>query len=618
MTLHRTRGIAARVALFVIFGAVSASLATHASVAPPATQMPTALIDTYGKLPILFESNGGQADPAARFIARGNGYAVYLTQHETVIALSQAGKLDRSASPAAATQTVIGMRFVGAHKNAPLTGERKTESTSNYFLGPDPAHHFTDIPHYGAVRQSGIYPGIDAVFYGNQRQLEYDLIVAPGADPRTVRLAFTGTHKISIDRHGNLVLHGANGNVVQHKPVIYQQPNGHDGERQSIAGRYIKRGREIGFQIAAYDKRLPLIIDPVVSYSTFLGGVKGDGGQAIAVDSAGNAYITGYTASPKFPAANAIDRRIGHNEQDVFISKLNASGTGIVYSTYLGGAKGYDVGNGVAVDASGNAYLTGNTSGTGFPTTTGAYRTSGTAWLAKINAAGNALVYSTYLDVGTANAIAIDAAGNAYITGWTGSTFIATAGSVQPSSASKTGAGNKTSAYVAKVNPTGTGLIYGTYLSGNATDEGRGIAVDQAGNAYVAGVTNSPDFPVLTPIQYYAGRLSVSIFPDHTNAFVTKLNPSGSSLVYSTFLGGSYRDAANAIAVDANGNAHITGTTTSTDFPVVKAFQGSKRNEAPRSSLLRQSQWQRAGLRILSGRRCLPRRRDRWLQSVCW
>ena len=411
MTLHRTRRIAARVALFVFFGAVSASLAAHASVAPPSTAMPTALVDTYGKLPILFESNGGQADPAARFIARGNGYAVYLTQHETVIALSRQSQRDRGAMPPAETQTVIGMRFVGAHLNAPLTGERKTASTSNYFLGPDPAQHFTDIPHYGAVRQSGIYPGIDAVFYGNQRQLEYDLIVAPGADPRAVRLAFTGTHKISIDRHGNLVLHGANGNVVQHKPVIYQQRHGDNGERQSIAGHYVKRGREIGFQIAAYDKRLPLIIDPVVSYSTFLGGVKGDGGQAIAVDSGGNAYITGYTASSKFPAANAIDRRIGHNEQDAFVTKLNASGTAVVYSTYLGGAKGYDAGTSIAVDSAGNAFVAGTTTGTGFPTTTGAYQTAGSSWVAKLNATGNAMLYSTYLTGAKVYGLAIDGTG---------------------------------------------------------------------------------------------------------------------------------------------------------------------------------------------------------------
>ena len=235
-----------------------------------------------------------------------------LTQEETLIALLRPTKARRGPMQATEKEQVIGMRFVGARKDAPIAGEHLADSRSNYFIGADPARHITDIPHYGAVRRSDIYRGIDAVFYGNQRQLEYDLIVAPGADPRAIRLAFTGVGKMAIDSHGNLVLHGTHGQVVQHKPVIYQL---RDAERQPIAGRYIKRGRDIGFHVAAYDKSLPLIIDPVVSYASFLGGVNFDGGQAIAVDSVGNAYITGYTRSPRFPAANAIDRRIGHNEQ---------------------------------------------------------------------------------------------------------------------------------------------------------------------------------------------------------------------------------------------------------------------------------------------------------------
>ena len=576
MTTYCQRGLAARVVLFVFFGVACAS--AIGSVPPSVSLSPNPLVDTYGKLPILFESNRGQADPAARFIARGNGYAVYLTQHETLIALSRQSKLDRGATPSTITQTVIGMRFAGARKSAPLTGERKADSISNYFLGPDPAHHITDVPHYSAVRQSGIYPGIDAVFYGNQRQLEYDLVVAPGADPRAIRLSFTAARKVSIDRAGNLVLQGATGDVIQHKPVIYQEQ---DGERKTVAGSYIKRGREVGFQIAAYDKRLPLIIDPVVSYATFLGGVKNDSGQAIAVDAAGNAYITGYTSSPKFPAANPIDRRIGHNEQDAFVVKLNATGTALIYSTYLGGSKGVDSGNGIAVDSAGNAYVAGTTTGKGFPTTTGAYQSVGTSWIAKLNPTGNALVYSTAIAGARINALALDAGGNAYVTGWTDSTFVTTTGSFQPVNAPKAQAfsylGSFTSAFVAKLNPTGTALVYGTYLAGYGTDEATGIALDQSGSAYVTGGTNSGNFPLQNPIQAVnRGGSPFAVTGQPGNAFITKLNSTGSGLVYSTFLGGGLMDIANAIAVDATGSAHIVGTATSQDFPVHNSFQPLK------------------------------------------
>ena len=570
MTIYRHRGIAARAALFVFFCAAWA--AVHGSVLP--SLPPTTLVDAYGKLPILFEGNRGQADPTAKFIARGNGYAVFLTPQETLITLSRTGSTQRASptSLSAPAQTVIGMRFAGSNQAAPLIGERRTESTSNYFLGPDPTLHVTDIPHYGSVRRAGIYPGIDAVFYGNQRQLEYDLVVAPGADPRAIRLSFTGARKVSIDRVGNLVLQGATGDVVQHKPVIYQE---RDGERKPIAGRYIKRGREVGFQIAAYDQRLPLIIDPVVSYATFLGGVKNDSGQAIAVDAAGNAYITGYTSSPKFPAANPIDRRIGHNEQDAFVVKLNATGTALIYSTYLGGSKGFDSGNGIAVDSAGNAYVAGTTTGKGFPTTTGAYQSVGTSWVAKLNPTGNALVYSTAIAGARVNALALGAGGNAYVAGWADSTFITTPGSFQPLSPIKTGNGSRSNAFVAKLNPTGTALIFGTFLAGNGTDEARGLAIDVAGNAYVAGATNSPDFPTLNSIQPYRGQYSLGTVPDHSNAFITKLNASGTGLLYSTFLGGNFRDGANAIAVDGAGQAHVTGTT-SGSFPTYNAFQSFK------------------------------------------
>jgi uncharacterized protein (TIGR03437 family) len=387
-------------------------------------------------------------------------------------------------------------------------------------------------------------------------------VVAPGADPRAIRFTVGGSGKLSVEGSGDLVL----GGMRLHRPVVYQQI---DGRRQTIEGGFVIHGRHVRFEIARYDRAKPLIIDPLLtlSYSTYLGGNAADQGMGIAADSAGNAYVTGFTDSSNFPTKNPYQGALPSggncapiNCKDAFVTKLNAAGNALVYSTYIGGSND-DRGLGIAIDSAGNAYITGKTFSSNFPTTSGAYQPvgcAGAAFVTKLNASGSALVYSTCFPAQTA-AIAVDSSGNVYLTGGGGGLPV-TANAFQ----TKPGG-----AFVAKLNPSGSGLVYGTYL-GTSSDNGTGIAVDSAGNAYVTGDTSSTDFPVKNPFQAnYAASL------DGQNTFVAAFNPSGTALIYSTYLGGSIDDDAGSIAVDASSNAYVTGSTVSPDFPTTpNAFQG--------------------------------------------
>jgi hypothetical protein len=392
-----------------------------------------------------------------------------------------------------------------------------------------------------------------------------------GADPHRISFDVSGASRIRRDKHGDLVLNVGEGEIRWHEPVVYQEKN---GTRQLVAARYAMRdANRVGFEIAGYDASRPLYIDPLV-YSTYLGGSGQDIGSGIAVDGAGNAYVTGLTSSTNFPTMNPLQAANsgGANGWDAFVSKINAAGSALVYSTYLGGS-GNDRGIGIALDSAGNAYVTGSTNSTDFPTKNplqpaNADAANGNAFVAKINAAGSALVYSTYLG-GSGNGvfgdqgsrIAVDSAGNAYITGYTGSTDFPTADPLQPNYG-----GAYTDAFVTKINSAGSALVYSTYLGGSNVDEGAGIAVDSAGNAYVTGYTFSTDFPTANPLQPANGG--------SLDAFVAKINPSGSAFAYSTYLGGSDYDYGVGIAVDSSGNAFVTGLTYSTNFPVTPgAFQ---------------------------------------------
>jgi hypothetical protein len=568
----------------------SASVVSPHSASPADPEAQARILDSYGKLPLSFEANHGQTDGRVKFLSRTSGYSLFLTGDEAVLRLSGkkasankakvAGNAQPKSSATAATVTdgVLRMRLHHANADANVTGTEELESTSNYFIGNDPSKWRTSVPTYAKVKYEGIYSGIDLVYYGNQRQLEYDFIVAPGADPRRIAFDVSGAKRIRKDAHGDLVLKVGEGEIRWHKPVVYQEK---DGARQEIAARYvIADATRVGFELAKYDASRRLYIDPLI-YSTYLGGSGQDWGHAIAVDSAGNAYVTGFTSSTDFPitpgAFQSACEGCSVDNGDAFVSKLNPSGSALVYSTYLGGSGSY--GLGIAVDSTGNAYVTGYTYSTDFPITTGAFQTifggasgDANAFVTKLNPTGSALVYSTYLG-GTyagGNGIAVDSARNAYVTGFAGKGFP----TKNPLQAALAG-GIGLDAFVSKLNPEGSALVYSTYLGGSGQDVGSGIAVDTAGNAYVAGTTASTDFPTRNPLQpTCGGGNGNSVCGGYAgDAFVSKINSTGSALVYSTYLGGSGNDGANGIAVDGTGNAYVVGTTTSADFPTKNPLQ---------------------------------------------
>src|SRR5437762_2572310 len=458
---------------------------------------------SYGKLPLHFEANQGQTHQDVRFLARGAGYSLYLTAGEAVLVLT---KPNPDATQARGTPVVVRMSVVGAAPKPLVSGLDELPGKANYLIG-NPAKWRTNVPTYAKVHYRAVYPGIDLVYYGNQRQLEYDFVVAPGADPNRIVLGFQGAERLEINAEGELVLHAAGEVIRQRVPVIYQEIN---GVRTKIEGRYVlKDAHRVGFQVAAYDPSRPLVIDPTLVYATYLGGSGGEAGGGIAVDAAGAAYVTGTTGSTDFPTTpGAIQTTYGGGgtfplrEGDAFVTKLNAAGTALVYSTYLGGSS-KDVASGIAVDAAGAAYVTGYTASTDFtagctdPCTVlnGTLNFAFDAFVTKLNPTGTALVYSTYLGGSSGDVsygIAVDAAGAAYVTGFTGSRDF-TAGCTAPCTVLNGSLGGFRDAFVTKINAAGTALVYSTYLGGSGSEEGHGIAVDTAGAAYVTGWTNSPD-----------------------------------------------------------------------------------------------------------------------------
>jgi hypothetical protein len=605
---------------------------------------PDRLSEAYAHIPTSFIANEGQTDKSVKFFTRGRGYGLFLTSTQAVLVLSKDPK-----------SLVVRMRLVGTNPNSPLNGVDELPGKANYFIGSDPSRWRTNIPTYAKVRQREVYPGVDLVYYGRGTQLEYDFEVAPGTNPDAIRLAFEGNEQVSIDDHGNLIVATGGEEIQFLKPLAYQDVA---GKQQNIAIDYsLLNSRTVGFKIGKYNVREPLVIDPILSYSTYLGGTFEDYGKAIAVDSAGNAYVTGYTISTNFPTANPLQPANG-GYGDAFIAKLNASGTALVYSTFLGGSSG-EYGNSIAVDAVGNAYVTGQTQSTNFPISNAFQSVYGgsefDAFATKLNATGSALIYSTYLGgslVDEGHGIAADSFGNAYVTGSTWSANFPTVNSLQVF------AGNS-DAFVTKLNAAGS-AVYSTYIGGNSRDEGSSIAVDGSGNAYVAGnLASSPGCisvaklnaagsafvyqaclaglsiksiaidpagnAYLTGEQYFVGQyrafvsklnaagsaqLYTTYFASGTSgtgiavdssgnayitgstslylatlnpvqpfygggiydAFVAKVNAAGSPL-YSTFLGGAANDSGFGIAVDISGNAYVTGSTTSTNFPTANPFQ---------------------------------------------
>jgi hypothetical protein len=598
--------------------------AAEGAASQPTAAQESVVRQNYGQLPFSFEANVGQADSQVQFLAQGSGYSLFLTPTEAVMTLSQgSGVRDQGSGMGGATTlptrtanedpaslspnpqaltppSVVRMQVLGGNPAPQVVGLDPLPGKVNYFLGNDPRQWHTNISTYAKVEYRDVYPGIDLDYYGRQGQMEYDFVVAPGADPGAIHLGFSGADQVNVDSQGDLVLHAGGQDVVQHKPVVYQDVN---GSRQEVASSLVLADKpnseatnthQIGFALGSYDASRALVIDPVLSYSTYLGGSGGnygsDVGLGIAVDAAGNAYVTGYTDSTDFPTANAFQpSKGGLYTPNAFVTKLSADGSSLVYSSYLGGS-GYanssgDYGNGIAVDAAGNAYVTGYAASTDFPTANAFQPNKGgpyipNAFVTKLSADGSSLVYSTYLggsgtygDYGTG--IAVDAAGNAYVTGHAESTDFPTANAFQPA---KGGASYIANAFVTKFAADGANLLYSTYLGGSIGDVGNGIAVNAAGNAYVTGLTISTDFPTANAFQPTKGGGS-NVY----NAFLTKFSSDGASLVYSTYLGASAGDSGNGIAVDAAGNAYVTGFTYSTDFPTANAVQPSNQGAATQS-----------------------------------
>lgn len=542
----------------------------------------------YGKLPLRFEANRGQTDSQVKFIARGAGYTLFLTPLESVLSLRKpahdpspgAGPQSTRPAPGPASFATLRMRLAGANAHPQIDGLEPVAGDTNYLIGRDPHAWHTGVPSYASALSRGVYPGVDLLYHGRQGKLEYDFQVAPGADPNRIALAFSGARGVSLDRRGDLVLDTPAGVVRQHKPVIYQEIA---GRRHAVSGRFAVHGHRVGFRVGAYDRTQTLVIDPTLAYSTYLGGGAIDLGAAIAVDSSGSAYVTGFTSSADFPTRNAFQGSSGGG-QDVFVSKLTPDGAALAYSTFLGGSAN-DVALGIAVDGSNAAYVTGRTSSTNFPVINALQSTcAGTscadAFVAKVKPDGSGLVYSTYLggdkgDIG--NAIAVDSAGAAYLTGVTASSGSGTSTTSFPlKNAAQPTFGGGADAFMTKLDPNdGTSavtLAYSTFLGGTGVDQAFGIALDPSGAAYLTGQTTSANFP--TTANAYDRTCGTdtpaTCNANKADAFVTKYTPAG-AVAYSTFLGGSAVDQGFGIAVGRGasdaGTAYVVGQTTSTDLP---------------------------------------------------
>jgi hypothetical protein len=528
-----------------------------------------------GSLPLCFERNVGQADARVSLIGRSAGGAVFLTPTEAVLVrprrprtVREPGQNSSDLRRRTPDTSVLRMHLVGANARARPSAESLLPSTVNYFIGADPRRWRTHVATYRRARFHGIYPGVDLVYYGDGSRLEYDFDVASGADPGAIGLAFPGAKRVKLRRDGSLEVALRDGAARWLKPVCYQEIA---GKRKPVRGRYVRNGRGgIGFALARYDRRRPLVIDPVLVFSTLLGGSGTDVGRGIAVDATG-IYVVGETTSANFPVTPGAPQSAYNGAQDVFVAKLDPSGESLLYATYLGGTIYQDAG-GIAV-RDGLAYITGVT-GPGFPVTPNAYRTdnsSSNAYVTKLARDGASLLYSTFVPGNGDNfgtGIAVDKAANAYISGFTSSTDFPIRGGFQTAIKPFP----PPDAFLVRLDTTRSGdasLIYSTYVGGSTSDYGNAIAIDGTGVAYMTGKTYSPDFPVRNA---YQGTQNAS----SGEAFLVAIdtNRSGdASLLYSTCLGGTGYEDGRAIAVDSAGGVYITGQTASPDLLVRNGFQ---------------------------------------------
>ena len=530
------------------------------------------------ELPLMFEENRGQTDPRVKFLSRGPGYTLFLTEQEAVFAFSRG---QRTAGGHAEHATPLRLRFENSNRNAQVAGEGKLPGTTNYFPSSDRATWHTGIRNYSGVAYGEIYPGVNAFFHGDPQRLEFDFEVAPGANPSEIALDVAGGRTLRVDGNGNIVLGlgkvGREGQIILGRPVVYQQ---FAGARHEVAGRFVKRGaHRIGFSIGSYDRARPLVIDPTLSYSTYLGGsgssANSQYGIAVAVDSSGDAYVTGGTNATDFPTPTGTG---GTGEELTYVTKFSPGGSSLLYTTFLPGGFSAD---GIAVDSNDSAYLGGYD--TGAFTTTGAYAPAygRGITIVKLSADGSQIVYAAQLGPAFPSyensyglGIAVDSEGSAYVAASTNElSFPTTPGTIQSACWST---GCTTEATVTKLSPDGSSLVYSTLLGGHGGDGATGIAVDSNFDAYVTGSTGSTDFPTTTGALQPAcssssGYASEPPNCSDTDAFVSELNPTGTALIYSTFLGNGMtlsngEDQQIGMALDAAGNVYVAGSTDSTVF----------------------------------------------------
>jgi photosystem II stability/assembly factor-like uncharacterized protein len=579
--------------------------------------------DVLNNLPLRFEQNAGQADQQLKFFCRNNRYNLGFAAHHTTINFTSSNVPRQSAT--------LKMKFIDSNPASNLKGFEELTTKSNYFTGKNPKDWHTNIANFASLKYENLYKGVDAIFYGNEQNVEYDFVVAPQADAKAIQFAFEGAQSFYINEQGDLILQTSAGEIRQHKPVAYQQIN---GQRKEIVCQYKRlshksninfrtrkekrfselRTSVIGFAVGVYDKSLPLVIDPVLDFSTHFGTSIGSSvfnTIDATIDQEGNIYVVGNLTLDPIPQSVAPAQNVA-NRNSIFVAKLDSANKSLLYTTYLSSDLEIDrnstyFGAGVVADIQGNAYVTGYTTASAFPTTQGAFQTSlkgaENAFVTKLNREGNALIYSTYL--GAADtiqgsgglscafgppcstksfAIDIDLFGNAYITGQTTvRNFPTTSNAFKPNKSGDacfTTGGDAifvfpcSEAFVSKLNASGTGLVYSTFLGGNGNDAAKDIAVDDSGNAYIVGTTEAHDFPT-------KDALYPNFIGGKNDAFVTKLNSEGSALVYSTYFGGQNDDMGKSIAIDSTGNAYICGDTFSMDLPVTANALQSESGNAP-------------------------------------
>ena len=529
---------------------------------------------------LRFDPNVGQLAPQARFVSTGRDASVFLAGTEAVLEVSRTAPAESSSRQTATRRgmadtesAILRIRPENANANAQIVGLDPLQGKTNYFIGNDPAKWVRDLTGYARVKYEDVYPNIDLIYYGNDEgRLEYDFVVAPGANPNLIKVRIDGADDINVDAGGDLVIKTALGELRQRKPRVYQK---HWGVEQDVEASYaLNADHEVTFKLANYDTRRDLVIDPQLVFATLLGGSGAEQLTNVAVDGSGNIYLGGHTTSTDFPTAGALQPNKSSGNRSVFISKLNSTGTALIYSTYLGG-NGDDPAFRLAVDNAGNAYVSGATNSTNFPTrnefqsiNAGGYD----AFLAKLSPSGNSLLYSTYIGGGgfdNSQGVAVDANGNAWVSGMTGSDNFPLRNATQNSRAG----GFDSFTIRLDTNQGGSSsVIYSTYFGGNGDDNGvgvtvdGGIAVDPAGNAYITGSTASSNLPTMNAFQASYGG--------NTDFFVVKRDSNG-AILYATYMGGNANDASFGIAADSSGNAYVAAVTLSSNFPTRTPYQAA-------------------------------------------